>query len=238
MSEEKPEGQGSAGEGAAAPKPAIKAKPASSDVVGPEVRTAVPAEVGAEPAAKPVPAKPQKKEDGLRRTAAADESDSNIWRYSRRDFFAKLGWLSIFSFLGVMLVGTLRFMFPRVLFEPSPIFRAGFPEEYLPGTVSTKWMKDFRVWVIREDDKIYALLGICTHLGCTPRWLEQEDKFKCPCHGSGFYRTGVNFEGPAPRALERLKVSRAEDGTILIDKSIKFLFENNGWENPQSFINV
>jgi cytochrome b6-f complex iron-sulfur subunit len=237
MSEDKSVGQGSGGAGAESAKPAAKASP-SSDAVGPEVRKAAPAEVGAVPAAKPVPAKPQKKDDGLRRTAAAEESETNIWRYSRRDFFAKLGWLSIFSFLGVMLVGTLRFMFPRVLFEPSPIFRAGFPEEYLPGTVSTKWMKDFRVWVIREGDKIYALLGICTHLGCTPRWLEQEDKFKCPCHGSGFYRSGLNFEGPAPRALERLKVSRAEDGTILIDKSIKFLYENNGWENPQSFINV
>ncbi len=237
MSDEQTEGQASIGGEGAAPKPAARPRPAA-DAVGPEVKTAAPSEVGAVAAAKPVPARPQKKEDGLRRTAAADESDTNIWRYSRRDFFAKIGWLSIFSFLGVMLVGTLRFMFPRVLFEPSPIFRAGFPEEYLPGTVSTKWMKDFRVWVIREDDRIYALLGICTHLGCTPRWLEQEDKFKCPCHGSGFYRSGVNFEGPAPRALERLKVSRAEDGTILIDKSIKFLFEKGGWDNPQSYINV
>lgn len=232
MSDEMTEGQPASGE-TAAPKPK-----ATSEAVGPEIQTAAPAAVGAVAAKRSVPARPQKKEDGLRRTAAADESDTNIWRYSRRDFFAKIGWLSIFSFMGIMLVGTLRFMFPRVLFEPSPIFRAGFPEEYLPGTVSTKWMKDFRVWVIREDNRIYALLGICTHLGCTPRWLEQEDKFKCPCHGSGFYRSGVNFEGPAPRALERLKVSRAEDGTILIDKSIKFLYENGGWDNPQSYINV
>jgi cytochrome b6-f complex iron-sulfur subunit len=146
--------------------------------------------------------------------------------------------VGIFSFLGVMLVGTLRYMFPRVLFEPSPIFRAGFPEEYLPGTVSTKWMKDYRVWIIREQDRIYALLGICTHLGCTPRWLEKEDKFKCPCHGSGFYRSGVNFEGPAPRSLERLKVARAETGEILVDRSVKFLFENNGWDNPQAYLPV
>ena len=43
-------------------------------------------------------------------------------------FLHQLGWLSMFSFLGVMLVGSLRFMFPRVLFEPSPMFRAGFAE--------------------------------------------------------------------------------------------------------------
>lgn len=205
--------------------------------VGPPVEKVSPRELGANPAVKPVPPKPQKKDDGLRRTTES-EGDENIWRYSRRSFLAKVGWMGIFSFLGVMFVGTLRFMFPRVLFEPSPIFRAGFPEEYLPGTVSTRWMKDYRVWVIREGNRIYALLGICTHLGCTPRWLEKEDKFKCPCHGSGFYRSGLNFEGPAPRALERLKVARAESGEIIIDRSIKFLYENNGWENPQSYLSV
>jgi cytochrome b6-f complex iron-sulfur subunit len=146
--------------------------------------------------------------------------------------------MGIFSFLGVMFVGTLRFMFPRVLFEPSPIFRAGFPEEYLPGTVSTRWIKDYRVWIIRDAERMDALLAICTHLGCTPRWLERDDKFKCPCHGSGFYRSGVNFEGPAPRALERLKIARGENGEIIVDRSVKFLYEKNGWDNSQAFLTV
>ncbi|MBI3871505.1 MAG: Rieske (2Fe-2S) protein [candidate division Zixibacteria bacterium] len=217
-------------------KPAPKPK-AADGPVGPAVKAAPARERGANVAIKDVPPKPEKKDDGLRRTTEA-EGDQNIWRYSRRGFLEKLGWLSIFSFLGVMLVGTLRFMFPRVLFEPSPIFKAGFPEEYLPGTVSTKWMRDFRVWIIRDEGRIYALSGICTHLGCTPRWLEKEDKFKCPCHGSGFYRSGINFEGPAPRALERLKVALAEDRQIIVDKSIKFLYESGGWDNPQSYLKV
>lgn len=206
--------------------------------LGPAVVKAAPKSVGALPA-RPgeVPSRPQKKDDGLRRTAQP-EGDQNIWRYSRRGFLEKLGWVGIFSFLGVMMVGTLRYMFPRVLFEPSPIFKAGFPEAYLPNTVSTKWIKDYRVWIIRTNDRIYALLGICTHLGCTPRWLEAEDKFKCPCHGSGFYRSGVNFEGPAPRALERLKVARAESGEIIVDKSVKFLYEDGGWDKPQSYLMV
>ncbi|MEW5874883.1 MAG: Rieske (2Fe-2S) protein [Candidatus Zixiibacteriota bacterium] len=213
-------------------------KPQAPDTpVGPPVAKVAPKDVGMNPAVKAVPPRPQKKDDGLRRTTET-EGDENIWRYSRRSFLAKVGWMGIFSFLGVMFVGTLRYMFPRVLFEPSPIFRAGFPEEYLPGTVSTRWMKDYRVWVIRDTDRIYALLAICTHLGCTPRWLEKEDKFKCPCHGSGFYRSGINFEGPAPRALERLKIARAESGEIIIDRSIKFLYEKAGWDNPQSYLSV
>jgi hypothetical protein len=60
------------------------------------------------------------------------------------------------------------------------------------------------------------LIAVCTHLGCSPNWLPAENKFKCPCHGSGFYMSGVNFEGPAPRPLERARIVLADDGQILI----------------------
>jgi cytochrome b6-f complex iron-sulfur subunit len=50
---------------------------------------------------------------------------------------------------------------------------------------------------------IDALFAKWTYLGCTPRWLATEDKFKCPYHGSGFYKSAMNFEGPAPRPLDR-----------------------------------
>ena len=62
----------------------------------------------------------------------------------------------------------------------------------------------------------------CTHLGCIPNWLEREEKFKCPCHGNGFRITGVNFEGPAPRPLERWAISIGEDRQIIVDKSRHF----------------
>src|SRR3954464_10101662 len=43
-----------------------------------------------------------------------------------------------------------------------------------------------RLWVVRYDDRFIAISAICTHLGCTPRYLGTEDKYKCPCHGSGY----------------------------------------------------
>ena len=89
---------------------------------------------------------------------------------------------------------------------------------------------------MRVPEGIYALSTVCTHLGCTPNWLSAENKFKCPCHGSGFYKTGINFEGPAPRPLERYRISLAEDGQILIDKSKKFQQEKGEWNNPESFL--
>ena len=141
-------------------------------------------------------------------------------------------------FLTAGLVGVCRFMFPRVLFGTSPRFKAGFPDEYAIGTVSTRWKKVHKVWIVRERKGFYAILAQCTHLGCTPGWFRTEDRFKCFCHGSGFRKTGVNYEGPAPRALERVKISLADDGQLMIDKSRKFRFEKGEWENPGAYLKV
>jgi cytochrome b6-f complex iron-sulfur subunit len=66
-------------------------------------------------------------------------------------------------------MGFVRYMFPRVLFEPPTTFKAGSPEEYAPGVVHEKFKKDRRVWIVRhEDGSFYALLAICTHLGVYP----------------------------------------------------------------------
>ena len=85
---------------------------------------------------------------------------------------------------------------------------------------------------------IYALASVCTHLGCTPSWLDGEQKFKCPCHGSGFYITGINFEGPAPRPLERVALRIAADGMLEVDKSFKFQEEKGQWEDSKSFVDA
>ncbi|OGL38484.1 MAG: Rieske (2Fe-2S) protein [Candidatus Schekmanbacteria bacterium GWA2_38_11] len=152
----------------------------------------------------------------------------HLW--SRRDFLSLSGWAIIISMTTGSLIAFTRFMFPRVLFEPKTTFKAGSPDEYPVGTVSEKFKESQGVWIVRTGEGVYALLSKCTHLGCTPRWLEAENKYKCPCHGSGFYRDGINFEGPAPRALERAKISLSEEGELVIDKSVKFLYEKGEWE--------
>ena len=149
-----------------------------------------------------------------------DPQKPGIW--SRRDFFSRVGWAGygVFSFLS--LIGFLRSAFPRVLFQPPSTFKAGFPSDYTAGEVSDKFKQDYRVWIVREDEGFYALFAKCTYLGCTPNWLQAEDKFKCPCHGSGYYKSGLNFEGPAPRPLDRFQITIAEDGQLLVDKSMTF----------------
>ena len=125
-----------------------------------------------------------------------------------------------------------------VLFEPKQSFRAGFPEDYTVGEVSEAYKAEQGVWIIRDHEKIYALATICTHLGCTPNYQESAGIFKCPCHGSGFYKNGIHFEGPAPRPLERYKIVLGDDGQILIDKTKKFQQEKGEWNDPESFLLV
>lgn len=148
------------------------------------------------------------------------EDKKGIW--SRRDFFTRLGWGGFAFFSLSVLIGFIRSAFPRVLFQPPTRFKAGNPRDFVLGEINEKFKQEFRVWIVREEAGLYALFAKCTHLGCTPRWLPAENKFKCPCHGSGFYRDGTNFEGPAPRPLDRFKIELGEDGQLLVDKGVLY----------------
>ncbi len=158
----------------------------------------------------------------------------------RRSFvkWLAIGWVAFAAVMGGYVTLLMRFLFPNVLFEPKQSFRAGVPDDYVVGEVSEKFKTDHGVWIVRDSEKIYVLSTVCTHLGCTPNWLNNEEKFKCPCHGSGFYKTGINFEGPAPRPLERFKVYLTDDGGIMVDKTKKFQQEKGEWSDPESFILV
>ena len=125
------------------------------------------------------------------------------------------------GFLGTNFFMFLRFFFPRTLFEPKAIFRIGYPSDFGFG-VDTKFQKDYRIWVVRNAEGLFVIYARCTHLGCTPDWKAGENKFKCPCHGSGYDSEGINFEGPAPRPLDRAKVEVNAEGQIVVDTSVLY----------------
>ncbi|RMH42391.1 MAG: ubiquinol-cytochrome c reductase iron-sulfur subunit [Deltaproteobacteria bacterium] len=179
----------------------------------------------------------------LLRQEGCDPSQ-HIW--SRRNFIGLMGWGAVLGSLGVGTLAFGRYMYPRVLFEPRMAFKVGKPEAYRINDVSEEWIEKYRFWIVRTTEGFFALSGICTHLGCTPRWLASENKFKCPCHGSGYRGidpsdpypgiTGINFEGPAPRPLERYKIGLAEDGQLIVDKSVAFRQEKGEWTKPDAFL--
>jgi len=158
----------------------------------------------------------------------------SLW--SRRDFLGRLNWAAFGAFSTIFLLGFVRSAFPRVLFKPPSTFKAGTPEEYTIGEVSERFKKEHRVWIVREAAGFYALFAKCTHLGCTPRWLKVDQKFKCPCHGSGFRKTGINFEGPAPRPLERYRMVLNEEGQLVVDMGVVYRYEKGDWDKPGAFL--
>ena len=80
--------------------------------------------------------------------------------------------------------------------------------------------------------EVLVLVGICTHLGCSPQSKPAEDKtemgadwtggFLCPCHGSKFDLAGRVYKGaPAPVNLEVPKYTYLSETRILIGDDTK-----------------
>ena len=215
------------------PGPMSKAEAAAKGKSIPKAKVAPP--MPEKPAyAKPVPK--QKVDDEDRRGFLAGLVDATVGS------FLAVGFFSLAVVGALWTLGFAKFMFPNILTEPPSRFKVGFPGDFAPDTVTTKFKAQFGVWIVNAEYEgqrmVTALKSVCTHLGCTPNWLEGEQKFKCPCHGSGFYKDGINFEGPAPRPLERYAITVADDGQLEVDKSKTFQQEMGAWSDTASFVLV
>jgi cytochrome b6-f complex iron-sulfur subunit len=153
-----------------------------------------------------------------------------------------VGLTALTATLVAWLLATVRFLFPNALLQPPARLKVGFPHDYPSGRVETRFADRHGLWIVRGTihgrSQIYALRAVCTHLGCTPIWQEGEQKFKCPCHGSGFTKEGLHFEGPAPRPLERYAIRVAEDGQLEVNKGRLFRQELGQWQDPASYVEV
>jgi cytochrome b6-f complex iron-sulfur subunit len=219
----------------AAARPAAAPRPPAAPIPDLAGKTTNVASPGGAAAARATPATA-----AAAKTSTRDADDTSPL-LNRRAWMG-LAWGAFTAASAAALAATGRFMFPNVLNEPPQQFKAGFPNEYGMG-VDERWKEKYGVWIVRTAEDIeqhasgfYSLSVTCTHLGCTPNYLSAENKFKCPCHGSGFRTTGVNFEGPAPRPLERTRIVLAEDGQILVDKSRHYQRELGQWIDPEAFL--
>ena len=151
-----------------------------------------------------------------------------------------VGFAALAGTLGLWTAAVVRFLMPNALAEPPQRLKAGPPGAYREGDVETKYQQQFGVWLVhgmyQGSRQIYALRTVCTHLGCITLWQEAEQKFKCPCHGSGFSKEGINLEGPAPRPLERCAIRIADDGQLEIDRGRTFREELGQWQDPACFV--
>src|SRR5260370_4935715 len=165
---------------------------------------------------------------------------------SRRSFLAIAGWVGFTGASAIALYQSLKFVFPNATYEDPPAFKADPPSAYDIG--STTVLIDKRVVINHDPNDFYAISLICTHLRCTPPYFQHVTSdlvdaatsiskdpdtghpatkpnpalpgFKCPCHGSRYFRDAVNFFGPAPPPMHRVHPAEAPDRKLLIDRSV------------------
>lgn len=134
---------------------------------------------------------------------------------SRREFLYYIWGASMALLLGETTAWILWFSLPR--------FKEGtfggvfsYPPDKVPTASSPPVnVPEGRYWVSNiESQGLVILFGVCTHLGCLPKWVDNNNRFECPCHGSKYQKNGVYIEGPAPRSLDRFPTTIVfTDGT-------------------------
>lgn len=133
----------------------------------------------------------------MKPTTACPRSRLDPEPVARRDF---LGIASLGSFLAAVAfagLGMLRLPKAAVLASPSKKFSVAIPESLPAGEPFVPPGRS--VAVFRDEEGVYAISLICTHLGCIVK--PAQGGFECPCHGSQFAADGSVLRGPAPKAL-------------------------------------
>lgn len=139
---------------------------------------------------------------------------------SRREFLYYIWGASIALLIGEGLAAFIVFALPRFRenefggvfkFDPGDIPEAGAAPQSVPSG---------RFHVSNTPEGLVALYGVCTHLGCLPKWDTGTVRFNCPCHGSQYELNGKWIGGPAPRGLDRFPLTLTfSDGTTATNES-------------------
>lgn len=146
---------------------------------------------------------------------------------SRRQFFNRALTATFGSFLAILGIELLAFMWPRLKGGFGASIDAGAVTDLIAATrtpdggVVPAFIPEARAYVVPVDDTnlsaqfegksvaaggLMALYQRCVHLGCRVPWCATSQGFECPCHGSKYDGIGEYFGGPAPRNLDRFMV--------------------------------
>ena len=96
----------------------------------------------------------------------------------------------------------------------------GAEKDYLPGSGKLFLFGSKPALILRrKDGHFVALFATCTHLGCTVKFAQDQDRITCACHG-GVYDpdTGRNIGGPPPAPLKPLVVS-TDGGAVVVRRA-------------------
>lgn len=115
------------------------------------------------------------------------------------------------------LGGMLEFLSYQEVPEIATRITLDIPESYSPGSVTP--VPQVRAWLVRDEDGLYAVSGVCTHLGCM---MANHDSsiFECPCHGSKFDLDGAVLNGPAELPLNHVELTTSADNKLVVNTQV------------------
>ena len=164
-----------------------------------------------------------------------------IGEMSRRSFMRRIFWVGAGILSIEFLAGTVNFLYPNVrsglggkftlgkasdIAGAQPTWTEGQPYSFAKARVFFINVPAAESLVSGTNDKVadpgakvLALYRKCPHLGCNiPPLCEKSHWFECLCHGSKYNIIGEKRAGPAPRGMDRFKVT-VTGGVYGIDTS-------------------
>jgi cytochrome b6-f complex iron-sulfur subunit len=156
---------------------------------------------------------------------------------SRRDFFRRSLLTSLLVFGAEFGGGTIAFLWPNLKGGFGSQIEAGNLQDILNELAAGEPVYNGagRFYIVGYNGKpsvdadyqadgtaaqgIMPLYQRCVHLGCRVPFCPSSQWFECPCHGSKYNRVGEYQLGPAPRGLDRFKVTVTSSGDVIVDTS-------------------
>jgi cytochrome b6-f complex iron-sulfur subunit len=157
---------------------------------------------------------------------------------TRREFFRRSLIVSFGVFAAEFGAATLGFLWPNLKGGFGSVITAGKLadiKEFISSNNQPFYYGAGRFYLVawgghKSGDVDYAAEGVeaegimplyqrCVHLGCRVPFCQQSQWFECPCHGSKYNRAGEYQLGPAPRGLDRFKVTVTSAGDVMVDTS-------------------
>ena len=155
---------------------------------------------------------------------------------TRRQFFNRALGATFFTFLGVLGLDVLSFLWPKLSGGFGSDVNVGPVQDLLDqavnadGSVTPVFIPEARAYVVPAPAAlstqfeglgvavggVMALWQRCVHLGCRVPWCSPSQGFECPCHGSKYNGVGEYFAGPAPRNLDRFVVELNDSNELII----------------------
>jgi nitrite reductase/ring-hydroxylating ferredoxin subunit len=148
---------------------------------------------------------------------------------SRRDFL-----MTAAATAAVISLPVLQGRADDALSHSSGPVNVGALSSFSKDGITDKWAKSNKFFVIRGNDKLYAVTSLCTHRGF--QLIARDQDLYCTKHKSDFSLKGAVTAGPAKSSLPRHAISLNAQKQVIVDKSKSF--KEAEWSDPASFIDL